>query len=90
MGGRGVNAHTWVEETVYKVDLPPNRLKQWAVIESDRFIDPVFRLFQTELETVYEEKNRSMDSKGRIISEAVRDLLYKKHPVWATDDPRFS
>ena len=80
MGGRGVNAHTWVEETVYKVDLPANRLKQWAVIESDRFIDPVFRLFQTELETVYEEKNRSMDSKGRIISEAVRDLLYKKHP----------
>lgn len=80
MGGRGVNAHTWVEETVYKVDLPANRLKQWAVIESDRFIDPVFRLFQTELETVYEEKNRSMDNKGRIITEAVRDLLYKKHP----------
>ena len=80
MGGRGVNAHTWVEETVYKVDLPANRLKQWAFIESDRFIDPVFRLFQTELETVYEEKNRSMDSKGRIISEAVRNLLYKNHP----------
>lgn len=80
MGGRGVNAHTWVEETVYKVNLPTNHLKQWAVIESDRFIDPVFRLFQTELETVYEEKNRSMDSKGRIISEAVRNLLYKKHP----------
>ena len=80
MGGRGVNAHTWVEETVYKVDLPANRLKQWAVIESDRFIDPVFRLFQTELETVYEEKNRSMDSKGRIISEAVRNILYKIHP----------
>ena len=80
MGGLAVNAHTWVEETVYKVDLPANRLKQWAVIESDRFINPVFRLFQTELETVYEEKNRSMDSKGRIISEAVRGLLYKDHP----------
>ncbi len=80
MGGRGVNAHTWVEETVYKVDLPTNRLKQWAIIESDRFIDPVFRLFQTELETVYEEKNRSMDSKSRIISEAVREILYKTHP----------
>ena len=80
MGGRAVNAHTWVEETVYRVDLPANRLKQWATIESDRFVNPVFRLFQTELETVYEEKNRSLDNKGRIISEAVSKLLYKNHP----------
>ena len=80
MGGEGVNAHTWVEETVYKVDLPANRLQQWVVIESDRFIDPVFRLFQVELETVYEEKNRSMDDKNRIIGEAVAKLLYKNHP----------
>ena len=80
MGGQGVNAHTWVEETVYKVDLPANRLQQWVVIESDRFIDPVFRLFQVELETVYEEKNRSMDNKDRIIGEAVAKLLYKNHP----------
>ena len=80
MGGRHVNAHTWVEETVYTVDLPANRLHQWMMIESDRFIEPVFRLFQTELETVYEEKNRSLDSKRRIISEAVKQLLYKNHP----------
>ena len=80
MGGQGVNAHTWVEETVYKVDLPANHLQQWVVIESDRFIDPVFRLFQVELETVYEEKNRSMDNKDRIIGEAVAKLLYKNHP----------
>ena len=80
MGGRRVNAHTWVEETVYSVDLPANRLHQWMMIESDRFIEPVFRLFQTELETVYEEKNRSMDNKRRIISEAVKKLLYKNHP----------
>ena len=26
MGGKGINAHTWHEETVYKVDLPGNRL----------------------------------------------------------------
>ena len=80
MGGRNVNAHTWVEETVYMVDLPANRLNQWMMIESDRFVKPVFRLFQTELETVYEEKNRSMDNKRRIISEAVKNLLYKSHP----------
>ncbi|GMW02151.1 MAG: zinc protease [Candidatus Hydrogenedentota bacterium] len=80
MGGTGLNAHTWVEETVYRVNLPSNRLAQWAAIESERFVNPVFRLFHTELETVYEEKNRSMDNKDRAISEAVEKLLYKKHP----------
>ena len=80
MGGSGLNAHTWYEETVYKVGLPSNRLHQWAEIESDRFVNPVFRLFHTELETVYEEKNRTLDNGGRIIGTAIDELLYKIHP----------
>ena len=80
MGGTGLNAHTWHEETVYRINLPANRLRHWAVIESERFRNAVFRLFQPELETVYEEKNRSMDNKDRVIRYAVADLLYKKHP----------
>ena len=80
MGGSALNAHTSFEETVYKIGLPSNRLKQWAEIESDRFVNPVFRLFHTELETVYEEKNRSLDSAGRIIGTAVNETLYKVHP----------
>ncbi|PCJ23701.1 MAG: hypothetical protein COA96_11140 [SAR86 cluster bacterium] len=80
MGGSALNAHTWHEETVYKIGLPSNRLAQWAEIESDRFVNPVFRLFHTELETVYEEKNRSLDNKGRIIGTALDEILYKVHP----------
>ncbi len=80
MGAKGLNAHTWKEETVYKVDLPANRLIHWAKIEAERFSNPVFRLFQTELETVYEEKNRSMDDKRRMIRKAVAEQLYKVHP----------
>ena len=80
MGAKGLNAHTWHEETVYKVDLPSNRLEHWAKIESERFTQPVFRLFHTELETVYEEKNRAIDNKHRLIYRAVNDLLFKKHP----------
>ena len=80
MGGSGLNAHTWYEETVYKVGLPSNRLRQWAEIEADRFVNPVFRLFHTELETVYEEKNRSLDNGDRIIGTAVDELLWKQHP----------
>lgn len=80
MGATGLNAHTWHEETVYKVGLPANRLAQWAAIESDRFINPVFRLFHTELEVVYEEKNRTLDNRDRISYYALADLLYKNHP----------
>jgi len=80
MGGSALNAHTWHEETVYKIGLPSNRLTQWAEIESDRFVNPVFRLFHTELETVYEEKNRTLDNKDRIIGTAVDEMLYKVHP----------
>jgi predicted Zn-dependent peptidase len=80
MGAKGLNAHTWHEETVYKIDLPANRLEHWAKIESERFANPVFRLFHTELETVYEEKNRAIDNKHRLINRAVNDLLFKVHP----------
>jgi predicted Zn-dependent peptidase len=80
MGASNLNAHTWHEETVYKVGLPSNRLEQWAVIESSRFVDPVFRLFHTELETVYEEQNQSLDNRDRVSYYAMGKLLYKEHP----------
>ena len=80
MGGSGLNAHTSNEETVYKIGLPANRLKQWAEVESDRFVNPVFRIFHTELETVYEEKNRSLDNRGFILYTALNELMFKQHP----------
>jgi predicted Zn-dependent peptidase len=80
LGEEGLNAHTWHEETVYTIGLPANRLEQWALIETERFQKPVFRLFQTELETVYEEKNQTLDNKQWILNEAVSKLLFKRHP----------
>jgi len=80
MGDKGLNAGTSTELTVYTLTLPSNRLRHWAAIESERFREPIFRLFHTELETVYEEKNRLLDNKSRILSEAVESILYKKHP----------
>jgi len=79
-GASDLNAYTWYEETVYYVDLPSNRLSQWAFFESDRFVHPVFRLFHTELEAVYEEKNTSLDDKSELLFEAVNKKLFKKHP----------
>lgn len=80
LGFQDVNAHTSFEETVYESDFPANRAEAWAEVEAERFARPVFRLFQSELEAVYEEKNRSLDRAERVIHEAVREELYKTHP----------
>ncbi|MBI5631362.1 MAG: insulinase family protein [Elusimicrobia bacterium] len=80
MGFQGINAFTSDEMTVYVCDLPANRLEAWALVEAERFAHPVFRLFQSELEAVYEEKNRSMDNPERILGEAMAKALYKGHP----------
>ena len=79
IGAHGTNAYTWVEQTVYLNDIPSNKLGQWLTIEAERFRNPVMRLFHTELETVYEEKNMTMDSDGRKIWESMFADLFKKN-----------
>jgi predicted Zn-dependent peptidase len=64
IGSRSNNAYTSFDETVYINDIPSNNLEVWLMIEAERFRNPVFRLFHTELEAVYEEKNMSLDSDG--------------------------
>ncbi|MCX6179180.1 MAG: pitrilysin family protein, partial [Chlorobiales bacterium] len=79
IGAQGTNAYTWKEETVYVNDIPSNKLDQWLDIEAERFRNPVMRLFHTELEAVYEEKNRNMDSDQNKIWENLFAGLFKKH-----------
>ncbi len=64
MGADGTNAFTSFEQTVYTEDLPSNVLDKFLAVQSERFREPVLRLFHTELEAVYEEKNRSLDDDG--------------------------
>lgn len=61
-------------------DIPSNQLDNWARIQGERFGNHVFRLFHTELETVYEEKNRSLTSDSRKASEAMLAALFPGHP----------
>ncbi len=56
MGAKGTNAHTSVEETVYEEDIPANAVDKFFAVQAERFRNPIFRLFHTELEAVYEEK----------------------------------
>jgi predicted Zn-dependent peptidase len=62
LGATGTNAHTWLDETVYKNNIPSNELEKWLKVEKERFSELVLRLFHTELEAVYEEYNRAQDS----------------------------
>ncbi|MEO8210323.1 MAG: insulinase family protein [bacterium] len=79
IGGTGSNAHTSVEETVYESNIPSNQLAKWLTIEAERFRHPVMRLFHTELEAVYEEKNIGLDNDGRKVWEALNSGLFQKH-----------
>ncbi|MBK7028763.1 MAG: insulinase family protein [Bacteroidales bacterium] len=80
IGAKGTNAFTGSEQTVYINDIPSNQIEKWLKIESDRFANPVFRIFHTELETVYEEKNMSLDRDSDKLWEAMYAGLYRKHP----------
>lgn len=80
MGAKMTNAFTSTEQTTYVNDIPQNQLEKWMTVEAERFRNPVFRLFHTELEAVYEEKNIGMDNDARKVYEAAMAGLFKNHP----------
>ena len=79
LGAKGTNAYTSNEKTVYINDIPSNQIEKWLKLEVERFRYPVFRLFHTELEAVYEEKNRGLDNDGSKMFEALFDGLFPTH-----------
>ena len=64
MGGKGINAHTWHEETVYKVDLPANRLEHWAKLKANALPNRFSACFIPNWKRFIRE-NRSIDNKDR-------------------------
>lgn len=79
IGASGTNAFTSLEQTVYVNDIPQNQVDNFLSIEAERFRAPVLRLFHTELEAVYEEKNIALDNDGRKVFEALMANLFTKH-----------
>ncbi len=80
MGGVGMNASTSFDITEYHNTFPPNQLEAWLDLYSHRFQKPVFRLFQTELEAVYEEKNRAEDNPSSAYQNALMKSIFGEHP----------
>ncbi|WP_285010795.1 M16 family metallopeptidase [Pedobacter faecalis] len=79
LGGQSTNAHTWYEETVYKEDFPSNATDKFLALQAERFRNPVFRIFHTELEAVYEEKNRGLDNDGGTLYEKMFERVFPTH-----------
>jgi len=91
-GGTNLNASTSRDGTQYFISLPKNRLELWALLESDRMRDPVFREFYTERDVVQEERRQRVDTspRGQLMEAAVGAAFTAvpyRHPVlgWPGD-----
>ncbi len=80
IGANGTNAFTSYDITAYIENIPSNEIENWAKIQYDRFTNSVIRGFHTELETVYEEYNRSLTSDGRKTNDTIFAALFPNHP----------
>ena len=80
-GGSGVNAGTALDSTEYYYSLPSNRIELWFLMESQRFLRPVFRQFYKERDVVLEEHRMRVESSPQ--GKLAQDLLataFAAHP----------
>ena len=80
-GGVGLNAATSADYTSYFYSFPANKLELWMSLESERFLDPVFREFYKEKQIILEERRLRTDNSpiGKMIEEFL-DTAYTTHP----------
>jgi predicted Zn-dependent peptidase len=80
IGATGLNAGTSYDYTLYYNTFPSHQINKWLEIYSERFINPVFRAFQPELESVYEEFNLYSDVPSRVVSEFLLSKAFEGTP----------
>ncbi|MEB3342256.1 pitrilysin family protein [Okeania sp.] len=80
-GGVGLNAATSADYTQYFYSLPANKLELWMSLESERFLEPVFREFYKEKQVILEEKrSRTENSPVAQILEKLLAQGFQVHP----------
>lgn len=80
-GGAGLNAATSTDYTIYFYSFPANKLELWMSLESERFLEPVFREFYKEKQVILEERRLRTDNRpiGKML-EAFLDTAFTEHP----------
>ena len=80
IGGENTNAETSYDYTSYYNSFPPGEIYKWLELYSERLINPVFRNFQPELETVYEEYNWRNDMQSTREQAFILSTIFTGHP----------
>ncbi len=80
-GAVGMNAFTTADHTAYFYSLPSNQFELFALLESERFLNPVYREFYEERDVVQEERRQRVDSQpfGRLL-EQFQAAAFTAHP----------
>src|SRR5208282_5809425 len=80
-GGLDMNAGTGEDSTDYYYSFPSNRMELWFLLESSRFLHPVFREFYKERDVVREERRMRIESssQGQLV-EALLATAFEAHP----------
>ena len=80
-GGVGMNASTEEDATNYFYSLPSNRIELWFLLESSRFLAPVFREFYKERDVVREERRMRTESEPQgMLLEVMLATAFEAHP----------
>lgn len=80
-GGVNINATTSPDATRYFYSFPSNKLELWMSLESERFLDPVFREFYKEQNIILEERRlRTENNPIGTMVEAFLDTAFTEHP----------
>lgn len=80
IGGEGLNAFTSYDLTAYHSEFPTFQMEKWLELNSERFINPVFRSFQAELENVFEEYNMYQDEYSTHQSDFINSKIFAGTP----------
>ncbi len=80
-GAQEINATTSNDCTNYFMNLPPDKLELWALMESQRLVYPAWREFYLERDVVTEERRMSVEDSpdGRMYEEFIA-TAFQAHP----------
>ncbi|MGK7956042.1 MAG: M16 family metallopeptidase [Crocosphaera sp.] len=80
-GGVSINAQTSPDATLYFYSFPSNKLELWMSLESERFLEPVFREYYKEQNIILEERRlRTENNPIGMMVEAFLDTAFTQHP----------
>ena len=80
-GAVGTNAGTGMDQTIYMLSLPSNKVELWMAMESERFLNPVLREMYRERNVIAEERRQTLENNPiRRLLTAMTAAAFIAHP----------